>query len=93
MKADVVELSQAFHTSFEGLSLDELTIIAHEIIGLNSYRNSLKNDEISLFIAKAIELVYERNKTVSEVSWELIRNKTKKIIKTAKNNESFVMKV
>lgn len=87
MRADIIDLAHAFYVSFDNVSLENLTILAHDITGLNSCKNTLKNEEISVYISKALELVYKNNDKVLDVSWQLLRSEIKQAVRVTKQEK------
>jgi hypothetical protein len=88
---DIVELAKAFADSFEGLELDDMTILAHDILGLNCYRNHLHEDELDTYISKALERIASLNIKQDSLSWSMITLRIKKIMSDSPKHRVFTV--
>ena len=82
-KFDIVELANAFYKSFPNVQLDDLTIVAYDIVrendGLDSLRNHLKKDELETYYWKVIDTVFLTNDEIEFKCFQLLKNNLKNI--------------
>lgn len=69
---DIALVCNSFTKSFEGVSFDDLICIAHDLIGLNSFRNSFTKQEYKTFKEKALKYVVSLEHKQPEVSFNVL---------------------
>jgi len=79
-KYDIIDIAKAFADSFEGVELDDMTILAHDVLGLNCYRNFFHEDELDKYVARALRHITSLEIKQDSLSWSLISSKLQKIM-------------
>jgi len=78
-RVDVVEIAKVFADSLEGVELDTMTVLAHDIIGLNCYRNTLIGSEVLQYIHEALQYVSSLKVKQNSFNWSMLMNRLEKL--------------
>jgi hypothetical protein len=80
-KFDIAQVCKVFEDSFQNVEQSDLMIIAHDLIGLNRYRNHFNSfQELTIFINKALDHIQKQNIKQQSVSFAILQSKLKQLV-------------